>query len=216
MRRLLGYCKPSRIIKQQMELIITIRKKSWFYKFLWGALILMSAITIISYIEDLAFKDTIFIVTGSFIMITTFYYEIYSIQHKPFEELGRITLSKEDVIIHEKLINKRIRYEELEYLKLEINETSLDKHFRGSFNKKKDGDKNYIEIKQLDGTYFKFNTFIENAEKIKEIDDFVNLSNRGELKLIRQGKVVKSILELHYRDYPKEFYNTSGKRNYKN
>lgn len=176
----------------------------------------MSAVTIISYIENFALKETLFLSTGAFLMITTFSYEIYHINHKPFEELGRIEISKDEIVIKDNLINNRIRLEDLEYLKLEINETCLDKYFRGLFNKRKDGDKNFIEIKQLNGTYFKFNTFIENAEKIKEIDDFINHSNRVELKLLRQGKVVKSLLELHYRDYPKEYFNTSGKRNYKN
>jgi len=199
-----------------MELLIVNRKKTWFDKLLWGLFVIMSAITIVSFIENFALKQFFFVVTGAFIMITTILYEIYHINHKPFVELGRIVISKEDLIIHENSIDIRIRFEDLEYLKFEINETSLDKYFRGLFNKKKDGDGNFIEIKQSNGNYFKFNTYIENVEQIKEIDDFVKNSNRIELKLVRQGKIVKSILDLHYKDYPKHYFNTSGKRYYKN
>lgn len=199
-----------------MELIITNRKNNWFDKFFLGIIIIMSAITLISYIENVSLKQHFFIVTIVFTIITKLFYFFYYLNKKPFEELGKVVFSKDDIFIQENLINQRFRYEDLEYLKLEINQTSLDKNFKSDLNRKKDGDMNFIEIKQVDGTYFKFNAYIENAEKIKEIDDFVNNSHIEKLKLLRQGKVVKSILEWHYKDYPKERFNTSGKRYYKN
>jgi hypothetical protein len=199
-----------------MELLIVKRKMSLFDKLMWGIVIAMSIMTLISYIEGFEFKQNLFIITGGVISVFIFFGEIYYISHKPFLEQGKILFSDDELIIIEEAESQSIKFDNLEYLKFEINETSLDKYFRGLFNKKKDGDQNFIEVKQADGTYLKFNTYIENAEKIKEIDDFVLNSNREEIKLLRQGKVVKSILEFHYKDYPKQYFNTSGKRYYKN
>jgi hypothetical protein len=197
-----------------MELPIIVKKKrNLIDKIIIGFFAILIFITFVSYIEKLQFRENLLLITFFLALTVHIIYDIYSITHRPFVEIGKISFSNNELFIYEGLSMQNIDFEEVEYLNFEINETSLDKYHKGLFNKKKNGYNNFIEIKKKDGFYIKYQTFIENVESIKVVEDFVNDSQRKVIKMVRNGKTVNSILSLHNLDYPKEYYNTSGKRN---
>lgn len=106
---------------------------------------------------------------------------------------------------------KDYSFEELSSIEIAINETNCDPNPRGTFNRRKEGINNWIEIKTRNADSFKWMIYVDSANEIEKLDFFLKELNIAHIYVKRNGERVSSIKEAHYRDYPSFYVDT--KRN---
>lgn len=200
----------------ELSLSVIILQKSWIERLIFWVIGILCTLTLIAYIEDFPIKQLLLLATFGTFSITSFYAEIRSMHYKPFKEIGIIKIDEQNITVQVKAAFQTIPLKEINKIRLEVNETALDWYPKGLFNRKKHGTNNFIEVRKQDDQYFKWQIYIENAEKITEVDTFISKHPSESIQCYRKGRKVNSILDEHYKSYPKEHFQTSGNRMYKN
>lgn len=201
---------------KSISLPIVIERKSPLRKIILYVLIcLWAAVFTLQFDENKnSFKEELLIITGGITIGFAAVDDLIAIVSRRKIPIFDSSLELTDKVIRIQIVESILEYslDELNSVTLSINETSFDPNPRGFINKRRSGKENWMEVRAVDGTYYKYKLYIDSADEIGKLDLF--LAQLGEKKYVlkRGMKKVASIKKAHYDDIPLHYRETRRSR----
>jgi hypothetical protein len=202
-------------VQTEIEIPIIRKQKSVTYKVSIGLCIFLGLITLIAYIENSLYKESMMITSVIIVSAVSLFIDIRSLKKKEYKIIGRLILGQDELSLETDLFIEKFKLPDLIDTKLIINETSRDPKGWGEglwgFNKLKDGIRNSIVFKTRNDEYYSENLLIQDSQVIEKLDDILKEIN-PQIQLIRNNIKINSIKDAHFKDYPSKYINTRIKK----
>lgn len=195
---------------KEMVFPIVFERKPLLGKILLYTLISSWAMTIILQIEKNPFKEVTFVIA---MVVSIGVFVVGDLSARAMKR--KVPVYNSNLRVMHSGIQIQIEdnvqdyiFSELNSVTLEINETGFDPDPKGLVNQRRNGIENWVEIRTVDGEYYKYRIYVDSADEIERLDFFLEQVNEKKIVVKRSGEKVTSIKKAHYNDFPTHYKET--------